>query len=80
MAKPKKGQKGSLAFHYAGLVSWEVVTIEKVTKDGKSIYIDGSDWVHDLKPNGTYENFDPTFGAKRVIHLDGGKKALDNAE
>lgn len=68
-----------MAFHYAGLVSWEEHTIGKAAKDGAVVWIDGQRY--EQRTDGTYVYEDYTLGpCKKVLHRDGGTKAQDYAE
>lgn len=71
---PKVGDKVSMAFHYAGLVSWECCEIDKVAKGKEVVWIDGQ--LYEKKKDGTYVYEDHTMGpCKKVLHLDNGKRA-----
>lgn len=70
---PKANDKVSLAFHYAGLVSWESATIEKVAQGKEVVWIDEQLYE---KKGSTYVYEDFSVGhCKKILHLDGGKKA-----
>lgn len=71
---PKAGDTVSMAFHYAGFVSWEKYDIDKVAKGGEVLWIDNQ--VYEKKQDGTYVYKDYTLGpCKKVLYLDGGKQA-----
>lgn len=73
---PTAGDEASLAFHYAGLVSWEPCEIEKVAKGKEVLWI--SNQLYEKKDDGTYVYEDFSLGpCKKVIHLDGGKRATE---
>lgn len=74
ISEPKSGDAASLAFHYAGLVSWEEVNLDKVAKGREVLWVDGQ--LYEKKDDGTYVYEDYTLGpCKKVIHLDAGKSA-----
>lgn len=76
---PKAGDTVSMAFHYAGLVSWESYTIDKVAKGSEVVWIDNQ--LYEGKEDGTYVYEDYTLGpCKKVLHLDGGKRADEDEE
>ncbi len=71
---PKAGDTVSMAFHYAGLVSWESHTIDKVAKGKEVLWI--SEQLYEKKDDGTYVYEDYSLGpCKKVLHLDDGKRA-----
>lgn len=79
MKKPKKGDAVSLAFHFAGLVSWDRLEIDRVAKGGEVLWIDGQ--LYERKYDGTFVYEDNTLGpCKKVVHVDGGKLADKNKE
>lgn len=76
---PKAGDTVSMAFHYAGLVSWEEAELGKVAKGKEVVWIDTQ--LYEKKDNGTYVYEDNTVGpCKKVLHLDGGERAKKYAE
>lgn len=76
---PKAGDITSMAFHYAGLVSWEEAEIDKVAKGKEVVWI--SNQLFEKKTDGTYVYEDNTVGpCKKVLHLDGGKRAQEYEE
>jgi hypothetical protein len=73
---PKVGDIVSMAFHYAGLVSWEEAEIEKVAKGKEVVWV--SEQLYEGKPDGTFVYEDYSVGpCKKILHLDGGKRAED---
>lgn len=76
---PKAGDTVSMAFHFAGLVSWEGWTIDKVAKGKEVVWIDNQ--LYEKKDDGTYVYEDYSLGpCKKVLHLDGGKRAEQDDE
>lgn len=74
MKKPKRGDAVSMAFHFAGLVSWEKWWIDRAAKGGEVVWLDGQ--LYERKEDGTYVYEDHTLGyCKKVLHLDDGKEA-----
>lgn len=77
LAKPKKGDAVSMAFSYAGLTSWEKWTVDKVSRDGDKLWIDGQIY---NKLGEVYVYTDSTIGpCSKTLYLDGGKRADDYA-
>jgi hypothetical protein len=72
MSKPKKGDKVSLAFSYAGLTSYESYDVLRTR--GNKVWIDAHDGWFDAE-TGRYSADD--FGASRRLLFDNGTKATE---
>lgn len=76
---PKAGDTVSMAFHYAGLVSWESCALDKVAKGKEVVWIDNQ--LYERALDGTYVYEDYTLGpCKKVLHFDGGTQAKQYQE